>query len=132
VTKYVFSDVSLRWLKDNRFNDDEIGMLHDVLNVIEHSKSRESRIKLPKDASAKVSALVYLLDSITDADGRPICFEESGLIDVPDEARRFFEEDLELEMLEKTTEKLKSIKFARRYSYPRRRGEHKQDRTPPV
>ena len=49
-------------------------------------------------------------------------FEESGLIDIPEEAKDYFEDDLKLEELERVTGKLKKVKFARRYSDPRRRG----------
>lgn len=120
MTRYVFSDVSLEWLKDKMFNDNEIEQLQEVLNGIDSKK--EQRIRLPKDASSKVSAMAYLLDSITDADGRPICFEDSGLIDIPEEARKYFGDDLELDELDKVVGKLKKVKFARRYSDPRRRG----------
>ncbi len=123
VTKFVFSDSAIKWLESHRFRDDEIDMLHDVLNFIEtHHKKGDSRVKLPKDATPKVSTLTYLLDSITDVDDRPICFEASGLIEIPDEAKSHFEEDLELDELERAVVKLKKIKFAHRYSDPRRRG----------
>jgi hypothetical protein len=123
VTKFVFSDSAIKWLESHRFRDDEIDMLHDVLNLIEtHHKKGDGRIKLPKDATPKVSTLTYLLDSITDVDDRPICFEASGLIEIPDEAKSHFEEDLELDELERTVAKLRKIKFAHRYSDPRRRG----------
>jgi hypothetical protein len=123
VTKYAFSNMSLEWLKEMSFKDDEIDALTEALNMVEHHKRKgESGMKLPSEASPKVSALMALLESITDADGRPICFEESGLISIPEEAVQYFEEDLELEELERVTVKLKKVKFARRYSDPRRRG----------
>ena len=123
MTKFVFSDSAIKWLESHRFRDDEIDMLHDVLNSIEtHHKKGDDRIKLPKDSSPKVATLTYLLDSITDADNRPICFEASGLIEIPDEAKSHFEEDLELDELERAVTKLRKIKFAHRYSDPRRRG----------
>jgi len=123
MARYVFNEFAIGWLKENRFSDDEIDQLTDILNVIETRKIRqETRLKLPKDATSKVSTLVFLLDSITDATGRPICFEENGLIDIPTEAQNYFEEDLQLAELETITGKLKKVKFAKRYSYPRRRG----------
>jgi hypothetical protein len=98
-------------------------MLHEVLNSIEtHHKKGDGRIKLPKDATPKVSTLTFLLDSITDVENRPICFEASGLIEIPDEAKSHFEEDLELDELERAVAKLRKVKFAHRYSDPRRRG----------
>lgn len=127
MTKYAFSEYSIEWLQDNRFSDEEIDMLQDILNGIEfHRQQGKERLIIPKDASEKVSAMAFLLDSITDPEGRPICFEDNGLIDIPDEARGYFDDDLEIEQLEKVLLKLKKIKFARRYSYPKRRGMHKE------
>jgi hypothetical protein len=122
VTKYAFSNMSLEWLNENGFNDEEIDALAEALNMVENRKAKGGAGSLPPERSPKVSALLALLESITDADGRPICFEESGLINIPEEAARYFEEDLELEELERVTGKLKKVKFARRYSDPRRRG----------
>ncbi len=131
--KHAFSEFSINWLKENRFSDAEIDIARDALNAIDaHRGKKAERIKLPKDVSEKVSALVYLLDSITDADGRPICFEENGLIDIPDEARAYFEDDLELAELERLTTKLGKVKFSRRFSYPKRRDEKRQDRSAPI
>lgn len=123
MTRYAFSEFSIEWLKENRFNDDEIDELQDLLNTIESKGKKSSApLKLPKHVSPRVAAMAYLLESITDTEGRPICFEDNGLIDVPDEARTYFEDDLELEKLEITISNFKKAKFARRYSYPRRRG----------
>ncbi|MDD5171728.1 MAG: hypothetical protein PHF60_01700 [Candidatus ainarchaeum sp.] len=127
MTRYAFSEFSIDWLKENRFTDEDIDELQDALNAIESHKGKDGRIKLPKHASPRVSAMALLLDSITDPDGRPICFEDNGLIDIPDEAREYFEDDLELEELDKVVGKLKKVKFARRYSYPRRRGTMKEN-----
>jgi hypothetical protein len=115
--------MSIEWLKENGFSEDDIDELTGVLNVIETRKKKDgSEIRMPKEDSLRVSTLVSLLESITDAEDRPICFEESGLINIPDEAMQYFEEDLELEELERVTTKLRKVKFARRYSDPRRRG----------
>jgi len=129
VTRFVFSDTSHRWLEENRFTEEEIGLLEELMNKVEsHAGKPDARVRLPKDVSAKVSALVYLLDSITDVEDRPICFEASGMIEIPKEARAYFEDDLELDELEQVVGKLKKVKFARRYSYPRRRGTMKDAR----
>jgi hypothetical protein len=123
--------MAIRWLEGNKFRDDEIEMLQDILNIIDsHNKKGESRVKLPKEATPKVSTLVYLLDSITDTEDKPICFEASGLIEIPEEARHYFEEDLELDELDRTVAKLRKVKFARRYSQPRRRGTMKDEKYP--
>ncbi|MFH0884231.1 MAG: hypothetical protein V1861_00805 [Candidatus Micrarchaeota archaeon] len=123
MTKYAFSEISIEWLKENGFSEDDIDELTSALNVIETRKKKDgSAMRMPREDNPKVSTLVSLLESITDPEDRPICFEESGLINIPDEAMRYFEEDLELEELERVTTKLRKVKFARRYSDPRRRG----------
>lgn len=127
MTRYALSEFSVEWLKENRFSEEEIDQLQAALNLIEFGlKKGTDRVRLPRDASDKVKAMAYLLDSITDADGKPICFEDNGLIDIPDEARKYFDDDLEMEQLEKVIGRLKKTKFARRYSYPKRRGMHKE------
>lgn len=130
MTKYALSGFSLEWLKENGFNDGDIDQLLEILNRIEAKKEKDgNNIAVPRAAPPKVSALIALLESITDPDGRPICFEDSGLINIPDEAKDYFEEDLELEELDRVTTKLKKVKFARRYSDPRKRGTmHQEDR----
>lgn len=131
MTRYVFSDFSIAWLKENRFSDEEVKELEMLLNSLEAHRKKDGAFKLPAMASERVSTLFTLLDSITDAEGRPICFEDNGMIDIPDEARQHFDEDMELEELEHAAAGLRKTKFARRYSYPRRRGENKQGRAPP-
>jgi hypothetical protein len=131
VTRFVFSEMAIRWLEENRFSEEDIEQLQDTLNALEYSiKKGEQRLRLPKDSTPNVSTLVSLLDSITDVDGRPICFEDSGLIEIPSEARNYFEEDLELDELERVSAKLKKVKFARRYSAPRKRGTMKDEKFP--
>jgi hypothetical protein len=107
-------------------------MLQNILNSMEYNHRKgETRLMLPKDSSDKVAAVATLLDSITDEKGWPICFEASGLIDIPQEARNYFEDDLEFEEIERLTERLKKVKFTRRYSYPKRRGSEKAGREEP-
>ena len=119
-------------MKENRFNDDEIDFLQDLLNMGEYQRKTKEPLKLPKDITPRVAALAYLLDSITDVDGRPICFEDNGLIDIPDEVRNYFEDDLEMEQLEMVLNKLRKMKFARRYSYPRRRSMKRGEDVGPI
>lgn len=129
MARFVFSSSAIKWLESNRFSEDEINLLQDVLNNVQsHNRKGEPRVKLPKESTPKTSTLVYLLDSITDSEDRPICFEDSGLIEIPDEAKSYFEEDLELDELERAVAKLKTVKFARRYSRPRRRGTMKDEK----
>ncbi len=125
--KRFFDEDSVDWLKRNGFTKDEISKLTGVLEKLEtqHERGEQFYIKLPKNTTDRISVLVYLLDSITDAEGKPICFEEGGIITIPDEARENFEGGFELEELEKASEKLKNVKFGRRYSYPKKRGMRK-------
>lgn len=125
--RHFFDEDSRGWLKKNEFDEDEIRDLSNALGRLEaqHETGEQFYINLPKHTSDKVSVLVYLLDSITDVEGMPICFGEGGIISIPDEARENFEEGFELEELERAAEKLKKVKFGKRYSYPKKRGMRK-------
>lgn len=129
MVKYAFNEFSIEWLKENRFNDEEIDEIQTILNKIELKEGRDENLaKLLKSAEPKIDAIVTLLCSITDANNRPICYEDNGLIDIPDEARKYFENDLEFEKLDIFVDKFKKVKFAKRFSYQKRRSEKKGER----
>ncbi len=124
---YLFRESAIEWLKENNFNDEEIDELQEILNVVAKSRG-EGLIKLPKDAGVKVSAMVYLLDSITEEDGKQICFDEKGFIEIPDEAKIHYDDAIKIEELEGTISKLRKIKVGRDHSSPKRRGSVKSER----
>ena len=127
MVKYAFNEFSIEWLKENKFTDEEIDSIQNILNKIE-AQHETALAKFLNNATPKVDAVITLLGSITDAEGRMLCFEANGLIDIPDEAREYFENDLEFEELDIFVEKFKKVKFARRFSYPKRRSERKGER----
>lgn len=129
MVKYAFNEFSIEWLKKNGFNDEEIDDIQTILNKVEINEKRDEMLgNLLKNAEPKVDAIITLLCSITDANNKPICYEDNGLIDIPDEARNYFENDLELEELDIFVDKFKKVKFAKRFSYPKRRSEKKGER----
>lgn len=133
MVKYVFNEFAIEWLKEHKFTDDEISEIEGVMNKIEIQEDKEMALqKYLKNSNPKVDAIISLLTSITDAEDRPICFEDNGLMDVPDEARNYFEHDLELEELDKFVDKVKKVKFARKFGYQKRRSEKKGERHPSV
>ncbi|VVC04207.1 Uncharacterised protein [Candidatus Bilamarchaeum dharawalense] len=129
MVKYAFNEFAIEWLKEHKFTEEEIDDIQSIMNKLEVQKNNDETIqRLLKNAIPKVDAIVTLLASITDVNGKPICFEDNGLIDIPDEAREYFEHDLEFEELDIFVDKIKKVKFARRFSYPKRRSEKKGDR----
>lgn len=129
MVRYVFNEFAIEWLKENRFTDSEIDEAQRLLNKIEAQKNNIELIeKLVENKSPRVDAIVSLLSSITDVNGRPICFEDNGMIDIPDEAREYFEHDLEFEELDLFVNKMRDIKFPKRFSYPKRRSSKKGER----
>ncbi len=124
---YLFRESAIEWLKENNFNDEEIEELQKILNVVAKS-SEEGLLKLPKDAGVKVSAMVYLLDSIVGEDGNLMCFDEKGFIEIPQEAKTHYEDAIKIEELEETISRLRKIKVGRDHSSPRRRGSVKNER----
>ncbi|MFH1785314.1 MAG: hypothetical protein ABH842_02710 [Candidatus Micrarchaeota archaeon] len=129
MVRYVFNEFSIEWLKEQKFTDYEIDDAQNLLNKVEAQRDNKELIKrLVQGKSPRIDAIISLLSSITDAEGRPICFEDNGMIDIPDEAREYFEHDLEFEELDIFVGKLKNIKFAKRFSYPKRRSDKKGER----
>ncbi|MFH1520896.1 MAG: hypothetical protein ABID61_04575 [Candidatus Micrarchaeota archaeon] len=129
MVKYAFNEFSVEWLKENRFNDDEIDEIQTILNKVEIAEKRDELLgKVLRSVEPKIDAIITLLCTITDANGRPICYEDNGLIDIPDEARDHFENDLEFEKLDMFVDKFKKVKFAKRFSYQKRRSEKKGER----
>ena len=129
MTKYVFRESAMDWLKEKNFDEGDIGELQRILNVVwSHKDMEDPVIIMPKKTSSKVSALVYLLSSITDPEGRPVCFDKNGFIDIPEEAQAFYEEELGIQEIEGLIGRLKKVKFGRMHSAPRRRGSAKKER----
>ncbi|MBU0532967.1 hypothetical protein KKB44_05740 [Candidatus Micrarchaeota archaeon] len=126
---YSFRETAISWLKEKGFEEKEIEELQIVLNDLKlYKKKDDPVIILPKHTSKRVAAIVYLLNSITDEDGAPMCFDKAGLIEIPEDAKNYYENELELEELEDAIGKLQKTKIGRVHSSPRRRGSVKNER----
>jgi len=83
-----------------------------ALEMIQRRRERDEGplVILPKDTPEKVAAMAYLLDSVTDAENKMLCFGGGELLTVPEEARQRYGEAIELEELDNLTGKLKKAK----------------------
>jgi hypothetical protein len=124
---YLFRESAIEWLKEKHFDVQEIDELQNLMNSVGKSGG-ETFVKLPKDASIKVSAMVYLLSSMLDDSGKQLCFEEKGFMNIPQEARTQYDDALKIEELEGTITRLRKIKVGRAHSSPKRRGTGKNER----
>ena len=124
---YTLRESAVIWLKERGFQETEVEELQRVLNVVGFKK-QEDLVILPKNTSKRIAAVIYLLNLITDAEGKPLCCDKHGLIEIPDEAKQYYEEELELENLEESISKLQKVKFGRSHSSPKRRGTVKSER----
>ena len=119
---FEFGKKSIEWLKRKGFTNPEIEKLQEIMTSMykQTGKVEHPVIRLPRRASVKISALAFLLDSITDADGMPLCYEKECL-EIPEEAKAFYEGELGLGELEEIVGKMQKVKF-REHSDARRRG----------
>jgi hypothetical protein len=124
---YLFRESAIEWLKEKQFNPQEIEELQDLMNSVGKGGG-ETFVKLPKDASIKVSAMVYLLSSMVDDSGKHLCFEDKGFMNIPHEAKNQYDDALKIEELEGTISRLRKIKVGRDHSSPKRRGSGKNER----
>ncbi|MBN1169867.1 hypothetical protein JXA56_02490 [Candidatus Micrarchaeota archaeon] len=116
---YRFRESAVSWLEGQNFSGREIEKLEMIMNGI-GPKLKQQTIKVPKDTEAKVSAMIYLLGSITDSKGNLDCFD-GNFIDIPEEAKTCYGNDREMQELENQISE-NGIKFGRLHSSPRRRG----------
>ena len=121
---YRFRESAIGWLKRQKFSDQEIEKLEGIMNGI-GPRLKESVLKLPRNTEAKISAMVYLLGSVTDEEGKLACFD-GKLISIPEEARAYYKDDVGMQELEDQISK-KGIRFGRLHSSPRRRGSVKKE-----
>ncbi len=116
---YIFRETAVSWLNEQGFSDNDIEELQKIMNMI--GKKNEGIVKIPGTTSPKVSAMVYLLDSITDDSGNLACID-GNLIEIPDEAKKYYGDDVKIAELEDALEKIQNIKTGRSHASPRRRG----------
>lgn len=123
---YFFDEDSASWLKKQNFSNEEIKELADFMGRLEsrHEKGEEFYIRVPAEMPKRFSAMVYMLNAVTDVEGKPICFKEGGMLSIPGEIRNNFREGLVLEEFESAVKRAKTGS-EKHYSYPKRRGMHK-------
>jgi len=123
-----FESDSEKWLEDNGFNDSEREKLLELLGRFEKeitTKGRNAHLILAKDTPDKIAAMVTLLQTVEDEDGKIACFGPEKTILVPGEARALYSEGMTIQDLERTMTLLDKAKKARGISNPRRRGSTK-------
>lgn len=120
----IFNEDAVVWLEKNGFDAEKRENAVELLSRIKKkwNNHEHSHIEVPKNTPKDVAALVYLLSSITDADGTIVCFRDHDLISVPEDARKRFPEFIKLEELESVNAKLEKAKFGRTHMDARRRG----------
>ncbi len=126
--KNKFEPDSEKWLEDNGFNDNEREKLLELLSKFEKettTKGKNAHLILAQDTPDKIAAMVTLLETIEDADGKYACFGPEKTIIVPGEARALYSEGMTIQDLERTMFLLDKAKKARGISNPRRRGSAK-------
>lgn len=121
---YIFRETAIEWLKEQGFSEKEIEILEKLLKNI---GGNTDMLKIPGKVSPKIAALVYLLGSITDEKGTPTCFD-GKLIEIPQEAKLYYSDDVKIAELEDSIEKIQNIKTGRTHTTPKRRGSGKKIR----
>ncbi len=111
-----FHKEAVEWLKERGFKVDEI---REAETLLAENLMRET-VLLPRNVSERVAALVYAVHSTKD-----VAVERSW-ITLPEETKRAFEEEAEIEALE--SELPSKIKSGRAHSKAKRRSSVKKER----
>lgn len=126
--KFRYEESAERWLEDHGFNEAERVKLLELLNRFEKdmaAKGKKLQLLLPKDTSDKIAAMVALLDSVEDTEGRPACFTPECRVVIPDEARALYSEGMGIQEMERTILLAEKAKQSRGQMDSRRRGSPK-------
>ncbi len=127
--KLRYDSDSEKWLEENGFNDMERSKLLELLNTYEKelaAKGSSVHLILPKETPDKIAAIITLLETAEDVDGRKLCFGPENSIIIPEEARSLYSEGMTIQDLERTLFLLDKAKKARGMMNPRRRGSPKK------
>ncbi len=126
----VFSEDALDWLKKAGFSEDEKERARKILSIAwkHYDEGREASLKLPKETTARVAALVYAALTVTDVKGRPMAFGARGVIELSEGTRETFEEEMEIGSYEDLMSKTAKLKLGRGMSDPRTRTSVKKQR----
>jgi len=126
----VFSEDALDWLKKAGFSEDEAERARKILSIAwrHYDEGREATLRLPKETTARVAALVYAALTVTDVEGRPMAFGTKDVIGISEGTRKAFEEEMEIGSYEDIMSKTAKLKFGRGMSDPRSRTSVKKER----
>jgi hypothetical protein len=127
VAKHIFRESAVEWLGSKEFGKEDIERLQEIINIIASQKKDDPVVILPKNTTGKVAAMAYLLDSITDVNGNLACIDEKGLIEIPEEAQTYYDDDVRMQELEESISTTK-IKRGRHHSSAKRRSSVKKER----
>ncbi len=128
--KVFFSEDALAWLRKTGFDEDEVDAARKALSTAWKGlkEGKEVTIKLPKGTSSRVAAIVHAVVSTTDARGWPTGFGKSGIIDIADDVKSKFDEEMEIGTYEDILASAKKIKLVRMLSDAKRRSSVKKER----
>ena len=118
--KLKFDPDALQWMGSHGFGVHEVSEVAELLHGMRRSIADGQKFIVPAKMDEKVSALVSILYSLTDASGMPTCFNGDNVI-IPAEAKKRFREALYISHEEKETEGAEMDAFAEHLSKAKRR-----------
>jgi hypothetical protein len=118
--KLKFDPDALQWMGSHGFGVHEVSEVAELLHGMKASLAMGQKFIVPAKLDAKVSALVAMLYSLTDASGMPTCFR-GEMVTIPAEAKQRFREALSISREEKETEGAEMDSFAEHLSKAKRR-----------
>ena len=118
--KLKFDPDALQWMGTHGFGVHEVSEVAELLHGMRTSIAGGQKFIVPAKLDAKVSALVSILYSLTDASGMPTCFRGEMVV-MPAEAKQRFREALSISREEKETEGADIDSFAEHLSKAKRR-----------
>lgn len=118
-----FNEDAEEWLEGKGFSEGDMEKLLSILATIRRRAEQKagSLIILPKDTPDNVAAMAYLLEAVTDENGRMLFLGKDGIVEIPDEARESYREGMELQEMEHEAEALRKTRMARGRMDPRKR-----------
>ncbi|MEM4166129.1 MAG: hypothetical protein QW153_02240 [Candidatus Bilamarchaeaceae archaeon] len=118
----VFSEESLKWLKEKGFNDWEIEDAQKCINIAAKSiLNNETAIRIPEGTTVKVAALAYAVLSNFDEN-----MAQSKMITISQEIRDAYNEEIEIGQLEELHAKIRKVKLGKIYSDARKKSSVKK------
>lgn len=119
---FVFSEESLKWLKEKGFNEWEIEDAQKCISIaVKNLAACETAFKLPEGTTMKVAALAYSVISNLDEE-----IMYSKIISISQDIRDAYNEEIEIGQLEELHSKIKKVKLGKFYSDARKKSSVKK------